>query len=206
MVNTNTRAELDRLLQTRNQHPEQAAEIDAKIQAIFAETHAILIMDTAGFSRLTLHHGIISFLAALRELCAIAIPLITQHQGTVIKQEADDIFAVFPDVNLAVNAAIAILKNLAVLNWNSPDHLELQASFGIGYGEVLMIEGKDMFGSEMNLACKLGEDLARPSEILLTEAAFRQLQTPSLFWERLEFSVSGLVIVGHKLRTPVSWS
>jgi class 3 adenylate cyclase len=44
--------------------------------------------------------------------------------------------------------------------------------------------GKDVLGLEVNLASKLGEDRARPGEILLTEAAVAAL--PASLRSRLE--------------------
>ena len=41
---------------------------------------------------------------------------------------------------------------------------------GIGYGRVLRIGDRDVFGQEVNAASKLGEDLATAGEILVTEA------------------------------------
>jgi class 3 adenylate cyclase len=198
MASSNTRAEVDRLLQTRNEHPEKAAEIDAAIHRTFSQTHAVLVLDMSGFSRLTVRYGIIHFLAMMHRLHVIALPLINQHQGKLIKQEADNLFAVFPTVALAVEAAVDLLKTLAAVNTGLPDSLDLFASIGIGYGEVLMVEDSDMYGSEMNLASKLGEDLARSGEILLTEAAFAQIDPVSDRWEELEFSVSGLQLITHK--------
>lgn len=198
MAPSNTRAELDRLLQTRNEHPERAAEIDATIHSMFSQTHAIFVLDMSGFSRLTVRYGIIHFLAMVHRLCVIARPIIQQHQGKLIKQEADNLFAVFPSVALAVDAAVDLLKTLVAVNTGLPDSLDLFASIGIGYGEVLMVEDSDLYGNEMNLASKLGEDLARAGEILLTEGAFAQIDPAAGRWEKLEFSVSGLQLVTHK--------
>lgn len=51
-----------------------------------------------------------------------------------------------------------------------PPNQRLRFSYGIGYGEVLNLE-HDLFGLEVNLASKLGEDLAEPGDVLLTPAA-----------------------------------
>jgi adenylate cyclase len=202
MPSQNTRAELNRLLQLRNEHPEKAVEIDAQIHQTFLQSHAVMVLDMSGFSRLTIRHSIIHFLAMLRRLCAIALPIVEQYQGSLVKQEADNIFAVFPTVEAAIEAAIDILKSLDAINTGLPDSQDLHVSLGIGYGELLMIEGKDVFGSEMNLACKLGEDLARAGEILLTEAAYHQLNQPDRSWEKLEFSISGLELTTYKVLFP----
>lgn len=195
----NTWVEFDRLLQARNDHPELAEAIDAQLQVIFGEIHAILALDMSGFSRLTIRYSIIHFLATIRRLWAIAHPCITQHNGSLIKQEADNLFAIFPSVEEAIDAAIDIFKGIVAVNIGLPDRLDLQASIGIGYGDVLLVEGKDLFGSEMNLASKLGEDLARPGEILLTQSAYDQVDPNSYAWEVLQFSISGLNVPTYKV-------
>ncbi len=59
---------------------------------------------------------------------------------------------------------------LGRLNRGKPASERLAFSFGIGFGEVLELE-RDLLGLELNLASKLGEDRARPGEILLTPGA-----------------------------------
>jgi adenylate cyclase len=97
---------------------------------------------------------------------------------------------------------VDILKSLMAVNSGLPDNVDLYAAIGIGYGEVLMIEDRDVFGNEMNLASKLGEDLARANEILLTESAYKQLSETHYSWEELEFSVSGLEVTTYKVLLP----
>jgi hypothetical protein len=70
-----------------------------------------------------------------------------------------------------------MLPALADLNRGRPASERLAFSFGIGFGEVLDL-GHDLLGLEVNLASKLGEDTARPGEILLTPDAARTLPPP----------------------------
>lgn len=195
----NTRVELERLLQERNEHPERESEIDQLIQKSFCQTHALFVLDMSGFSRMTVRYGIIHFLAMIHRMKEMTIPVIRENGESVIKQEADNIFAVFSDVQPAVDASIDLLKRTAAVNTMLPDELDIHLSIGIGYGEVLMIEDEDMYGSELNLTSKLGEDLARPGEILLTEAAFGRLEEKPADWEKLELSVSGLELVAYQV-------
>jgi class 3 adenylate cyclase len=94
------------------ERPERAAEIDDTICVAFSQTHAIFVLDMSGFSRPTVRYEVIHFLAMVHRLCVIAQPIIKQHQGKLIKQEADNLFAVFPTVALAVDAAVDLLKTL----------------------------------------------------------------------------------------------
>jgi len=61
-------AELSRLLDARNEHPESLAEIDGEIWRRFGRTRAVLVLDMCGFSRLTMRYGITHFLAMIHRL------------------------------------------------------------------------------------------------------------------------------------------
>ena len=87
--------ELRRLLSERNQYPERAAQIDERIRAAFERRVAILVLDMCGFSRLSRKHGIIFYLAMIRQMEEAATPAVVGNGGRVIKQEADNLFAVF---------------------------------------------------------------------------------------------------------------
>ena len=76
----------------------------------------------------------------------------------------------------------------------------MHGEFGIGYGEILVIENEDIFGSEVNLASKLGEDLAQRGEILLTESAHNRVEKDRREYERLRMSVSGIELVAYKVK------
>jgi class 3 adenylate cyclase len=197
-MNKNNRAYLEKLLQERNERPEKMAEVDAEINATFRQNHAILVMDMSGFSRTTVRYGIIHFLAMIHRMHAIVKPVIAEYSGTIVKEEADNIFAVFPDVKSAVKAAIDAMKQTAAVNTTLPPEMDIYLCIGIGCGDVLMLEGEDMYGSELNLASKLGEDLAERGEILLTAAAFEKFEGKKEDLERVEFSISGLELVAYK--------
>ena len=51
----------------------------------------------------------------------------------------------------------------------------------------------------MNLACKLGEDLAQRGEVLLTREAYRALEPADWQFEAISFSISGLELAAHRL-------
>lgn len=195
-----TRAELNKLLQERNEYPDRVAEIDADIRATFGETCAILVMDMSGFSRLTIKHGVIHFLAMIHRMNQIAMPAVEEHDGAIIKFEADNAFAIFRDVEQAVDAAVDIIKRLEAANTMLPDELDMHGKFGIGHGEVLIVQDEDLYGAEVNLASKLGEDLASRNEILLTDSAIKRVDTERRKYEEIEMSISGLHLVVHKVK------
>jgi class 3 adenylate cyclase len=189
-----------KLLQERNEHPERAAEIDEQIRRAFGQTLAVLVMDMSGFSRQTIRHGIIHFLAQIHRMQAIATPAIEGRGGAVIKYEADNVYAVFREVVAAVEAAVELDRGLAAANTMLPEEYDMHGEFGIGYGEVLVDDGGEIYGSEVNLASKLGEDLAQRGEILLTESAFAHTGGGARQFEPLRFSVSGMELNVYKVR------
>jgi adenylate cyclase len=170
-----SRRTLERLLDRRNEHPEQIASVDAQIRAQFEATHAIFVLDMCGFSRLTQKLGIIHYLSLIRRMQRIVLPRIIEHGGTVMKTEADNVFGVFADVPEAADAARSIMEELIIQNRALPADWDVHVGIGIGYGPMLMVGDHDAFGGEMNFASKLGEDLAQAEEILLTEAAWARM-------------------------------
>ncbi len=185
-----TRRQLERLLDLRNEHPERLAEIDRRITRTFAHERAVLVLDMCGFSRLTIRHGIVHFLAMIRRLHRAMGPVVHQAGGQIVKTEADNVFAVFADVPRAVAAAIALGDELLRQNQVLPEDWDLHLGIGIGHGDVLMVGDQDFYGSEVNIASKLGEDVAAPGEILLTPAAAARV--PKLRLRRRRQRLSGL--------------
>ena len=169
---TPSRKKLERLLDRRNEHPEQLATIDSQIVALFEAQRAILVLDMCGFSRLTIRHGIIHYLSMIRRMQTTVLPLIEEGRGQLVKTEADNVFATFANVPDALRTALKIQTTLARANAVLPADWDVHVGIGIGFGPLLLIGDNDVFGSEMNLASKLGEDLAAAGDVLLTEAAF----------------------------------
>lgn len=193
---TNPRASFERLLRERNEHPERLEEIDRQIVSTFTARHAVLVLDMSGFSRLTHRYGVIHFLAMIQRMQDIVLPLLAseRHGGRVVKCDADNVFAVFPEVDAAVDAAFAIQDALAVVNAVLPADWDVHVAIGIGYGDLLMVGDHDLWGHEMNLASKLGEDIGEPGEILLTPDAAARLTRLDLRREPGERTVGRLAL------------
>jgi class 3 adenylate cyclase len=195
-----SRRTLERLLDRRNQHPEHLAEIDRAIKAQFEEQHAILVLDMCGFSRLTMKHGIIHYLALIQRMQRVVLPRIAKARGALLKTEADNVFATFADVPKAFSAAESILAELTLQNRGLPEDWDVHVSIGIGFGALLMVGEHDAFGNEMNLASKLGEDLAQAGDIFLTEAAFARMGARKRLLVRRSAPVSGLRLKYYSAR------
>jgi class 3 adenylate cyclase len=91
-----------------------------------------------------------------------------------VKCEADNHIYAFERVTDAVAAARAIVAAARALDASLGEDERVHPCIGIGYGRVLELRD-DVFGDEVNVAFKLGEDVATRREILLSDAAFAQL-------------------------------
>jgi len=167
-----TRRVLDRLLDRRNEHPEQLPQIDARIREVFEQEKTVLVLDMCGFSRLTIKHGVIHYLSMIRRMQCVVAPLVLAGSGRIVKSDADNVVGVFAAVPAAIRAACVIHESLARANAFLPEDWDIHVGIGIGHGPLLVIGDHDVFGSEMNLASKLGEDVAKAGQVLLTEEAF----------------------------------
>lgn len=188
----NTRHELERLLGELIERPEAEADIAREIAAVFEETRAILVLDMSGFSRATRRLGIIACLAMIHRMKRLAGPPVEANGGFIVKGEADNLFCLFDSVAGAVAAARAIVRRLDDTNPQVPEEQRLYAAIGIGFGPVLNIDRHDLFGDEVNLASKLGEDIAQGSEILLTQAANAEAAAAGIATRPEAVSISGL--------------
>jgi len=189
---------LRRLLSERNQFPGRAAEIDQELIQALERTVAILVLDMVGFSRLTVQYGIIHYLAMIHQMEEAALPAIAGNGGQLIKQEADNLYAIFETPARALDAALDIFRAFDAVNSVVPPERDIYGCIGIGYGKTLVIDNQDIFGSEVNIACKLGEDLATKSEILLTKSAYDALPYGRYICAPLTFEISQLTLEGYR--------
>jgi class 3 adenylate cyclase len=150
-------------------------EIEKTLWAEFGTNGTVLVMDMSGFSRLTQKYGIVHYLSMVLRMQLTSQPIIESLGGRVVKFEADNCFAMFNSVLPAVQAAIRLNTAFEAINRFTEDVFDIRVAIGIDYGDVLLTGGPDYFGDVVNYASKLGEDVAEPGEILVTERAFQQI-------------------------------
>jgi adenylate cyclase len=151
---------------------------DRALVAALSHRRAIVYTDTADFTKRSARDGIVHFLMAFSRVVKALRPAIAARGGRLVKIEADSLLLLFPDARRACAAVKAMDAALARVNRGLPPDERQRFSYGVGQGEVLELE-HDVFGLEVNLASKLGEDTARPGEVLLTPAA-REGLSPAL--------------------------
>jgi adenylate cyclase len=179
---------------------EQHKAIEATLWREFGAEKAILVMDMSGFSLLTQKYGIVHYLSMVKRMQITTRPIIEQYGGVVVKFEADNCFAMFDSVLVATQAALALNQAFAAMNLHTDEPFDIRVSIGIDFGKVLLIGGPDYFGNSVNRACKLGEDVAGPGEIYITETAFEQISSSArLDGERINLTISGIKLNAVKL-------
>ena len=150
--------------------PARRAAADAAFLRAVERLRAVVYTDTADFTLRTARDGILHFMMVFERAAARVGPRVARYGGRLVKVEADSLLMCFPDVEGACHGVEGVEGLLRELNRGHPANERLHLSYGVGYGAVLELEA-DLFGLEVNLASKLGEDLARPGEALLTPAA-----------------------------------
>jgi class 3 adenylate cyclase len=180
--------------------PAARRQLEQRIWQEYGCERAVLVVDMSGFSRLTQRHGVVHYLSMIRRMQLVAEPIVGARDGVILKFEADNAFAMFPAVDAAVATAFELNRALQDANRTTPDELDIRIACGIDYGPILVVEQEDFFGEAVNLASKLGEDLAESGEVLLTAAAAAML-SDTAFWrqEPQSFLISGLELAAVRI-------
>lgn len=185
---------------SREPDPGRRGAIERTLWDDFGADRAVLVADMSGFSRLTLKHGIVHYLSMVRRMQVTATPILAGWHGELVKFEADNLYAVFPDAGAAVHCAIALNLAFDAANVATPDELDIRLSSGIAAGPILLLAGDDFFGHAVNIASKLGEDVAEPGQILVHHDAWATLEAdPKIRHEMRQFEISGLDLVAAEV-------
>jgi len=178
-----SQARLWKLVEDRCKAGADVAALDQRIWDLFGEDWAIMFTDLSGFSRRTSEFGIIHFLQIIHEQRKLLLPIVEAHDGLLLKEEGDSFMIMFRRADRAVDCAIKMQHACRNVNERRKPEEEILLCLGIGYGRVLRIGDQDVWGREVNGASKLGEDTAKPYEILLTAAAKAELKNPDFRYE-----------------------
>jgi len=180
-------------------------KIEEQLWKNYGTERVVFVLDMSGFSLLTRKYGIIHYLSMVRRMQLTSEPIIKTYGGSLLKFEADNCFAVFPDTLSAVHAAIALELAFDASNLLTSDDFDVHISCGIDYGKILIVGNEDCFGDAVNRACKLGEDVAAAGEILVTQDAINSVTSELDFKLReVNISVSGLTIPAYAIEYRVN--
>ncbi|MCC7119454.1 MAG: adenylate/guanylate cyclase domain-containing protein [Anaerolineales bacterium] len=172
--------------------------LEQKLWDGYGMERAVFVLDMSGFSLLTRKYGIVHYLSMVRRMQLTTRPIVESFEGTMIKYEADNCFALFPSPLTAVNAAVAMQHAFAASNLLTSDDLDIHIACGIDYGRILVVGGEDCFGDPVNRASKMGEDIAASGEVLISKDAYNLIPTEANIKAReLKVSISGIEIPAY---------
>jgi len=137
---------------------------------------AILSLDMTDFTSSAMRGGELDSLLRIFDAQKVCVPVLKKFDAELIRCFADDIVALFDDPVAALDASFEIHQRIRLFN-DSPLSRKnaTECCIGIGFGDVLAIGPNLSQGTEMVQASKLGEDIARANEVLLTESAFQAM-------------------------------
>jgi adenylate cyclase len=183
------------LLYSQTESTEERHQIEETLWDDYGAEYAVFVLDMSGFSMLTRKYGIVHYLSMVRRMQLTTEPIVKSYRGLMIKYEADNCFAVFPDPLSAVNAAIAMQHAFGAANLLTSDDLDIHIACGIDFGKILIIGHEDCFGDPVNRASKIGEDLAAAGEILITKEAMQMIsEKAGIKAHEMTVSISGITI------------
>ncbi len=185
---------------SQSEEIDERYEIENTLWAEYGAEYAVFVLDMSGFSLITRKYGIVHYLSMVRRMQLTTEPIVKSYGGSMIKYEADNCFAVFPDPLSAVNAAIAMQHAFHAANLLTSDDLDISIACGIDFGKILVVGNKDCFGDPVNRASKMGEDLAAAGEILITKEAMQMIPLEAGIKTReMNLSISGITIAAHMI-------
>jgi adenylate cyclase len=152
-------------------------ELDENIWQGYGREVAIMFTDLSGFTKLSNRYGIEEFLCVIQASHELFDPIIDEAGGQSIMKKGDSYLIIFDTIEIAVDCAIAMQKSASAFNKTVENHRQVNLCLGLGVGRSLVINGRDIYGAEVNLASKLGEDVAENGEILLTAKARVKLES-----------------------------
>ena len=179
---------------------ESRAGVEKRVWDSFGIIGAVFVLDMAGFSRTTRDWGIVYYLAMIERMQITVKPIIEQYGGEVVKFEADNCYARFPQVPNAIEASIGINTAIEAINRTTPKAVDIAVACGIDYGRYLLVDDKDFWGPPVNRASKLGEDIGVSGEILVGHDAEEQIEDKDRFrFEPVSHSVSGILLDAYRV-------
>ncbi len=129
------------------------------------QTVAVLIADVCGSTPLYESSGNFKALDLIAECLDNISRVVEAEGGVVLRSKGDDVLCTFPSSDSAVRAASMMVDGQA----GSP----LEIHVGINYGPIVHDRG-GIFGDVVNIAARM-QSLAKPGEIITTEAVYERL-------------------------------
>ena len=164
-----------------------------RIRSRFVQEKTLFCSDMSGFSRICKAEGILHFLALLKTMQSIMLPILESHGGELIKVAADNLFVVFDSPVQAMEATWKCFAAAAKFSEGKKKNDSILISVGLATGPMWVVKGVDVFGNTANLAFELGENMASKELFVDSRVADACAHDP-----RYSFEVREATIIGEK--------
>ncbi len=127
-------------------------------------------------------------------------PLISQHQGRIVKTTGDGLLIEFASIVDAVRCAVVMQQGMVSRNANVNESQRIRFRVGINVGDVI-VDDDDIFGDGVNVAARL-QALAEPGEICVSATVREHVaeRLPIGFADLGEHSVKNIARPVHVYR------
>ncbi|HTO62233.1 MAG TPA: adenylate/guanylate cyclase domain-containing protein [Bradyrhizobium sp.] len=134
---------------------------------------AILAADVVGYSRL-IEQDEAGTLTALKDRRKrVLTPLVSEHEGRIVKVMGDGVLVEFASAVNAVACAVELQKCTAIANNGLADDRRIVLRVGINLGDVV-VEGGDIYGDGVIIAVRL-QAMAEPGGICISGSVHEQV-------------------------------
>jgi TolB-like protein/Tfp pilus assembly protein PilF len=132
-------------------------------------------------------------------------PLLTQHQGRIVKTMGDGLLIEFASIVDAVRCAVVMQQGMERRNANIDEDLRIRFRIGINMGDVI-VEVEDIFGDGVNVAARL-EALGEPGQTCVSATVREHVaeKLPIGFADMGEHTVKNIARPVHvyRIETPI---
>ncbi|MBN2442933.1 MAG: hypothetical protein JXJ04_16360 [Spirochaetales bacterium] len=162
---------IEDLLRKRKELLEQ---IDDEIRSVYTKPVTLLFTDIVGSTRYFETMGDIPGRQMIQTHNDLLFPIITAHEGKIIKTIGDSIMASFSDPVKSIESAIAMQKALQRYNKEKKAGSHLLVRMGLHFGQAV-VDDKDLFGDMVNTSARV-EARANGEEILISGALMEEIK------------------------------
>ena len=135
---------------------------------------AIAMADVVSYSRMMGEDEAGTLAAVTRRIETIIKPVVSAHEGRIVKLMGDGVLIEFSSAVSAVKAAIEIQDKMHLANAGLAEDRHIVLRIGINLGEII-VQGNDLFGAGINIAARL-ESIAPAGGIVISGSAYDQVR------------------------------
>jgi adenylate cyclase len=157
-----------------SEQPSIEGAVGASKRPVRRKLAAIMMADVVGYSRM-MGSDEVGTLSTFKEFRKTVIdPLITEHEGRIVRMVGDGFLVDFASAVDAVTCAVAVQSALFARNCDIDEERRITLRVGINLGDVI-IDEEDIFGDGVNVAARL-EAMCEPGGLLISRAIRDQIR------------------------------